>query len=107
MEGLSNDNITAFSGAYAGKPFGGTSVLFGITLNKPIKGQQRLISRIARNEGLELVDSTHDAFVVRDRSSKLTEDEVWSIFDTELSDIGLGISRNSVKSVSIIWRSVE
>ena len=69
MEGLSNDNITAFSGAYAGKPFGGTSVLFGITLNKPIKGQQRLISRIARNEGL--LTTTRDICNIQKKFRKM------------------------------------
>ena len=76
---------------------------YKVTFGKPITRQKNLLRRIAEEEGGYVITQYGDSYVIiRNEYEPSNEDEVFGVFDSNVSDIGLGIMRNSVEEVTRI-----
>lgn len=78
--------------------------MWGVVLAKPFRGHKRSIYAIAHDNGWSVIDTYYDSFVVRDESGEATADDIFGAFDSELSDIGLGVMLNRVVKVEEVLR---
>ena len=72
---------------------------FKIFFERPIKGQKTVLRAIAREWGFSIDEFGSNYIIIRNELAPTNKDEIFGCFDSEVSDIGLGVAINYVKQI--------